>query len=72
MQLVFKCATSGKSSDPYVKKVLGVGGAEEEPAETKPEKKKIERPPSAAKNKKPDAPSQQPSKKQLEKHAPVE
>lgn len=44
LQLVHKCATSGKSSDPYVKKVLGGGGAEqpaEEPAEVKQEKKKI-------------------------------
>ena len=52
LQLLHKCATSGKSSDPYVKKVLG-GEAAEEPAEVKqPEKKKIERPPSAAKTKK--------------------
>ena len=50
LQAMHKCATSGKSSDSYVKKVLG--GPEEE-AEVKPEKKKVERPPSASKNKKP-------------------
>ena len=30
LQAVFKCATSGKSSDPFVKKILGNGGADEE------------------------------------------
>lgn len=59
LQSIHKCATSGKSSDPFVKKVLG-GGAAEEP-ETKPaEKKKIERPPSAAKIKKPEDQKPQP------------
>ena len=42
------------------------GGDVEEPAETKPEKKKIERPPSASKNKKVEQP-QQASKKNLER-----
>ena len=43
LQSIHKCASSGKSSDPYVKKVLGGGG--EEP-DTKVEKKNP-RPPSA-------------------------
>lgn len=28
LQMIHKCATSGKSSDQYVKKVLGIGGEE--------------------------------------------
>jgi hypothetical protein len=48
LQDFYKCATSGKSSEPYVNKVLG--------KESEPEKKEIkkpERPPSAARLKKP-------------------
>lgn len=50
--MIYKCATSGKSSDPYVNKVLGK--ADPEP-EKKEEKKEIKpnRPPSAARIKKP-------------------
>lgn len=63
--MMHKCATSGKSSDSFVRKVLGLEAAEDA-AEVKQEKKKIERPPSAAKTKKSEV--QQPvSKKQLEK-----
>jgi TRAF3-interacting protein 1 len=28
LQILHKCATSGKSSDPYVNKILGNGGAD--------------------------------------------
>lgn len=50
LQLIHKCATSGKSSEPYVNKVLGK--SEPEPAEKK-EVGKPNRPPSAARIKKP-------------------
>lgn len=55
LQLIHKCATSGKSSDPFVNKVLGK--SEPEP-EKKEEKKEVKpnRPPSAARIKKPEKP----------------
>lgn len=48
-----KCATSGKSSDSYVNKVLGKAEPEPEKKEDKKETKP-NRPPSAARVKKPE------------------
>lgn len=53
LQLIHKCATSGKSSDPYVNKVLGKSEPEPEKKEEKKEVGKPNRPPSAARIKKP-------------------
>lgn len=60
--MIYKCAISGKSSDPYVNKVLGKADPEPEKKETKPN-----RPPSAARIKKPtDQPAPAARKKEEE------
>lgn len=53
LQLLHKCATSGKPSEPYVNKVLGKSEPEPEKKEEKKEVGKPNRPPSAARIKKP-------------------
>ena len=77
LQELYKCATSGKASEPYVNKVLGKGDPEPEKKqpEKKEEKKEIkkpQRPPSAARLAKKPSDQPQPSQPQAKKPAKQE